>query len=196
MLNADSGSQHTLTDEQEEFAQAVEDIASHQCRIAFTRLFEFYAPRLKSFLMRLGSDAGQAEELAQEVLITVWRKAGQYDRRVASVSTWIFRIARNRRIDAFRRQRTLDAEADDPVLSPSEMPHPETEFEAREAEAAIHAAMKDLPDDQRSLLKSAFFEGLSHSEIADRTNLPLGTVKSRIRLAFQKLRTRLGHYDA
>lgn len=178
-------------EERDAFAQAVEDIAEKQCRKAFTLLFEYYAPRLKSFLLRQGSDATHAEELAQEVMITVWRKAAQYDRRQASVSTWIFRIARNRRIDAFRRTKTLNAEADDPMLSPAELPHPEDEYEAREIEESVRGAMKTLPDDQVTLLKASFFDGLSHGEIAQRMNLPLGTVKSRIRLAFQKLRTRL-----
>jgi RNA polymerase sigma-70 factor, ECF subfamily len=177
--------------EQDVFAQAIENIALRQCRDSFTRLFEHYAPRLKSFLLRMGTDATQAEELAQEVMITVWRKAGQYDRRQASVSTWIFRIARNRRIDAFRRQKSLDADADDPSLAPAELPHPEGAYQARETEDVVRAAMKILPDDQLTLLKAAFFDGLSHSEIATRMNLPLGTVKSRIRLAFQKLRTKL-----
>ncbi len=177
--------------EQDRFAEAVEAIAARECRDSFTFLFEYFAPRLKSFLLRIGSDATQAEELAQEVMISVWRKAGQYDRRQASVSTWIFRIARNRRIDAFRRIKTLNAEADEPALSPAEMSHPETEYEARETEVIVRKAMEVLPEDQLRLLKAAFYEGLSHSEIAERLNLPLGTVKSRIRLAFQKLRTRL-----
>ncbi len=183
-------------DEQAVFASAVEDIAQKQCRKAFTLLFEFFAPRLKSFMLRLGTDATQAEELAQEVMITVWRKAGQYDRAQASVSTWIFRIARNRRIDAWRRQKKLDAEADDPLLSPSELPHPEDEYHLRETETRVRSAMMHLPEDQLRLLKAAFFEGLSHSEIAERMNLPLGTVKSRIRLAFQKLRPRLSDEHA
>ena len=179
-----------LTD-RERFAHAVEQIAAIKCRDSFVLLFEHFAPRLKSFLLRSGSDATQAEELAQEVMITVWRKASQFDRRQASVSTWIFRIARNRRIDAYRRVKNLDAEADDPLLSPASMPHPEDEFNAREREAVVQKAMQDLPDDQKKLLKAAFYDGLSHSEIAERMNLPLGTVKSRIRLAFQKLRTKL-----
>lgn len=191
MLDPVSDTAVTGLSEQDVFAEAVEKIAASQCRTSFTRLFEYYAPRLKSFLLRMGTEAGHAEELAQEVMITVWRKAGQYDRRQASVSTWIFRIARNRRIDAFRRQKNLDAEADDPVLSPSELPHPEGIYEARQTEDAVREAMTFLPEDQRSLLKAAFFDGLSHTEIAERMNLPLGTVKSRIRLAFQKLRTKL-----
>ncbi len=191
MLEPASDAKDSDVTEQDRFAEAVEAIAARECRDSFTLLFEYFAPRLKSFLLRIGSDATQAEEVAQEVMISVWRKAGQYDRRQASVSTWIFRIARNRRIDAFRRIKTLNAEADEPVLSPAELPHPETEYEARETEVIVRKAMEFLPEDQLRLLKAAFYEGLSHSEIAERLNLPLGTVKSRIRLAFQKLRTRL-----
>lgn len=195
LLNPASGAALSEQSPQEAFSQAVEDIAEKQCRIAFTQLFDFFAPRLKSFLQRLGCDAAQAEELAQEVMITVWRKAGQYDRNQASVSTWIFRIARNRRIDAFRRQKTLEVSSDEPALAPAQLPHPEDEYQARETEVVVRAAIKDLPEDQLVLLKAAFFEGLSHAEIAERENLPLGTVKSRIRLAFQKLRTRLQKED-
>lgn len=191
MLDQGPALQKSIPDERDQFASAVEAIASVQCRKSFALLFEHFAPRLKSFLLRLGTDAEQAEELAQEVMLTVWRKAGQFDRKQASVSTWIFRIARNRRIDAFRRQRDFNAEADDPLLSPAALPHPEDTFDAREVERTVRDAMTHLPDDQLSLLKLAFYEGWSHSEIAEHTNLPLGTVKSRIRLACQKLRSRL-----
>ena len=191
MLDPGPAVRETDLAERERFAQAVEDIARDQCRSAFSTLFEYFAPRVKSFLIRLGTDYMQAEELAQEVMITVWRKAGQFDRTQASVSTWIFRIARNRRIDAFRREKTLDADSEEPALIPSALPHPEDSFDAVQLEERVQEAMKDLPEDQLILLRAAFFEGLSHSEIAERMNLPLGTVKSRIRLAFQKLRTRL-----
>lgn len=181
--------------EREKYSKALEAIADRQCRDSFTELFEFFAPRIKSYLMRLGSDDVQAEELAQEVMITVWRKAEQFDRKQASPSTWIFRIARNRRIDAFRRVRHLDAEADEPVLSPAALPQPEEQFELVETEEIVHDAVSELPDEQRKLLKAAFFDGLSHVEIAERYKLPLGTVKSRIRLAFQKLRSKLENDD-
>ena len=107
----------TEMSERDRQSLALEAIASRKCKRSFTELFEFFAPRLKSYLMRLGSDDVQAEELAQEVMITVWRKAEQFDRNQASPSTWIFRIARNRRIDAFRREKSLDAEADEPAFA-------------------------------------------------------------------------------
>lgn len=177
--------------ERERFVQALQDIAEHQSRQAFALLFEFFAPRIKSYMLRLGADEMLAEELAQEVMITVWQKAGQFDRTQASPSTWIFRIARNRRIDAYRRQKTLDAGTDEPALLPAELPHPEDSFDVVQIEERVRAAIVDLPDEQLVLLKAAFFDGLSHSEIAKKVDLPLGTVKSRIRLAFQKLRSKL-----
>ena len=178
--------------EREKHALALEAIAERKCRKGFTELFDFFAPRLKSYLMRLGSDDIQAEELAQEVMITVWRKAEQYDRSQSSPSTWIFRIARNRRIDAYRRNKVLDVEADEPALTPSALPHPESALETLQIEVGVREAMSELPIEQRRLLKAAFFDGLSHSEIATKYKIPIGTVKSRIRLAFQRLRSRLG----
>ena len=191
LLDPVPGNRGSDLSDRERFARALEDVAAHQSKQAFSELFEFFAPRLKSYLLRLGADDMLAEELAQEVMITVWRKAGQFDRTQASPSTWIFRIARNRRIDAYRRNKTLDAEADEPVLAPAALPHPEDSYAQTEIGAHVRAAMADLPDEQLSLLKAAFFDGLSHAEIASKTNLPLGTVKSRIRLAFQRLRSRL-----
>ena len=185
----------TAPSERDRHSDALEAIASRKCRKSFTDLFEFFAPRIKSYLMRLGSDDIQAEELAQEVMITVWRKAEQFDRRQASPSTWIFRIARNRRIDAFRRQKPLDVEADEPALSPAALPTPEDSYEAVEIEAKVQSALLELPAEQKKLVKAAFFDGLSHVEIAMRFKLPLGTVKSRIRLAFQRLRTSLDDDD-
>ncbi|MFC6198139.1 sigma-70 family RNA polymerase sigma factor [Ponticaulis profundi] len=173
------------------FADDLERIAAEKCRESFSRLFAYYAPRLKTFIMRLGADDAEAEELAQDVMITVWRKAEQYDRSQASPSTWIFRIARNRRIDAFRRKKTLPEDSEEPALMPSDMPHPEDVFDAQQLESAVRSALSELPDEQRDLLKASFFEGLSHAELSERMGVPLGTVKSRIRLAFQKLRTRL-----
>ncbi|MAP94923.1 MAG: RNA polymerase subunit sigma [Ponticaulis sp.] len=177
--------------ERETFSDALEAIAERRCKKSFTLLFEYYAPRIKSYLLRLGCESLQAEELAQEVMITVWRKAEQFDRKQASPATWLFRIARNRRIDAFRRTKTLDAQADEPVLSPAELPQPEEQMQLIQTEVAVQDALKTLPEDQLVLLKAAFFEGKTHSEISTEYKLPLGTVKSRIRLAFERLRTTL-----
>lgn len=164
-------------------------------RAAFAALFEFYAPRVKGYLKRLATDDATAEELAQEVMLTVWRKAGQFDSRQASASTWIFRIARNRRIDMARKAARPDLDKDEPLLQPVAEELPDSAAHARDREGRVREALKQLPEDQVRLLRLAFFEGLSHSEIAEHESVPLGTVKSRIRLAFDKLRGQLDPGD-
>ncbi|HYE46847.1 MAG TPA: sigma-70 family RNA polymerase sigma factor [Caulobacter sp.] len=173
------------------YAALVLAIAERGDRAAFRQLFDHYAPRVKGYLVRLGLDGARAEELAQEVLVTVWRKAASFDARRASVSTWIFRIARNRRIDVYRRDRTADVDAEDPSLLPPEAASPHEEVSAAQQQRRIAAALLDLPEEQRDLVRRAFYDDLSHSEIAEATGLALGTVKSRLRLAFGKLRALL-----
>jgi len=181
----------TGADERQVFQNYLAKIALERCRPSFAKLFEYYAPRLKSYMLRLGAEAAEAEELAQEVMVTVWRKAEQYDPTKASVSTWIFRIARNRRIDAHRRQNKPDLEASDPMLQPAELEGPDVTFDRMQIEQVVREELKKLPEDQLKLLQAAFYDGLSHSEIAEQFDLPLGTVKSRIRLAFNRLRGQL-----
>jgi RNA polymerase sigma-70 factor (ECF subfamily) len=183
----------TLGDaERTRFADLLVAVAELQDREAFAELFAYYAPRVKSYLVRLGADSALAEEIAQDVMVTVWRKAGLFDRAQASVSTWIFRIARNRRIDLFRRSKRPELDPEEEMILPSGVEAPDARIEAMETETRVRAAMKDLPEEQVLLLKLAFYEGLSHSEIAARLGAPLGTVKSRIRLAFAKMKVRLG----
>ncbi|MEM9178438.1 MAG: sigma-70 family RNA polymerase sigma factor [Pseudomonadota bacterium] len=174
--------------ERERLADCVEQIAHARSRPAFAELFEYFAPRIKSYLIRLGSDASSAEEIMQEVMLNIWRKAEQYDRRQASVSTWIFRIARNRRIDSLRRTNKPELDAEDPMLQPAEMEQPDITVNRAQLEVKVREVIETLPEEQLVLLKAAFYEGLSHSEIAKSFGLPLGTVKSRIRLAFMRLR--------
>jgi len=173
------------------FAELVERIASHADRAAFTRVFAYYAPRVKSYLMRLGLAPTESEEVCQEVMVAVWRKAASFDRRQASVATWIFRIARNRRIDAFRREQRSGLDVHDPAFQPEAEAAPDAATETAQREAQLRVAMAELPPEQRDLVRVAFYEDLSHSQVAERTGLPLGTVKSRLRLAFTKLRLRL-----
>jgi RNA polymerase sigma-70 factor (ECF subfamily) len=183
----------TLGDaERARFADLLVAVAERQDRDAFAELFAYYAPRVKSYLLRLGADGALAEEISQDVMVTVWRKAALFDRAQASVSTWIFRIARNRRIDLFRRSKKPELDPEEEMILPSGVEAPDARIEAMETEARVRAAMKDLPEEQVLLLKLAFYEGLSHSEIAARLGAPLGTVKSRIRLAFAKMKVRLG----
>ena len=173
------------------YAALVLAIAERGDRAAFRQLFDHYAPRVKGYLVRLGLDGARSEELAQEVLVTVWRKAANFDARRASVSTWIFRIARNRRIDVYRRDRTAEIDGEDPALKPPEAVSPHEEVNAGQQQRRIAAALLGLPEEQRDLVRRAFYDDLSHSEIAEATGLALGTVKSRLRLAFGKLRALL-----
>jgi len=177
--------------DRERFADLMNAVAARQDRDAFAALFAYYAPRVKAYMLRLGAGTALAEELAQEVMITVWRKASLFDRTQASVSTWIFRIARNRRIDAARRARHADFDQEDPAFQPEPEVSPDEAVSASERETIVRTALSELPPEQVELLKQAFYDGLSHREIAQRTGVPLGTVKSRIRLAFGKLRLRL-----
>ncbi|MEL7539548.1 MAG: sigma-70 family RNA polymerase sigma factor [Pseudomonadota bacterium] len=174
--------------ERDRLADCVEQIAHTRSRAAFSELFEHFAPRVKSYLIRLGSDMSSAEEIMQEVMLNIWRKAEQYDRRQASVSTWIFRIARNRRIDSLRRTNKPELDAEDPMLQPAEVEQPDITVNRVQLETKVREVIETLPEEQLVLLKAAFYEGLSHSEIAKSFGLPLGTVKSRIRLAFTRLR--------
>lgn len=178
----------TPRDDRTELALCMQRIAMDKCRDSFAQIFEYFAPRLKSYLMRLGSEPGHAEETVQEVMLNVWRKAEQYNPKQASVSTWIFRIARNRHIDAHRRRDKPELDPDDPMLQPTPEEQPDVQLDRLQIEETVRTQLAKLPEEQLMLLKAAFYEGLSHSEIAKHYGLPLGTVKSRIRLAFQRLR--------
>lgn len=172
----------------DELADLVELVARTRDRQAFIRLFDHYAPRINSYLMRLGTENGVAEELTQEVMVTLWRKAELFDRTKSSVGTWLFRIARNRRIDALRRDRLSDVDQNDPAFLPSSPEDADTIIDTGRREDRVRLAIRTLPPEQHQLVDLAFFKGLSHSQIAEETGLPLGTVKSRIRLAFTRLR--------
>ncbi len=174
-----------------QLARWVEAVAKDRSRVAFAHLFDYFAPRVKGYIIRLGADPAGAEEIVQDVMLTVWRKAEQFDSRQASASTWLFTIARNRRIDILRRERHPGFDPDDPMFVPESDPAPDDAVVAGQREARLHAAMVDLPNEQRDLLHLAFFQGLSHREIAEQTGIALGTVKSRLRLAFTRLRQAL-----
>lgn len=174
-----------------EMAALVRRVAASRDREAFERLFDHYVPRLSAYLARLGCDAALAEEIAQDALLALWRKADQFDPAKASVGAWLYRIARNRRIDLARRAHGGTVELDQAPTPVDEGPAPDEVFAAHERETLIARAMKSLPSEQLRLVRLAFFEERSHSEIASETGLPLGTVKSRIRLAFGRLRRTL-----
>lgn len=181
--------------ERDRFADLMEAVATHKDKAAYGELFAYYGPRVKAYLMRLGADNALAEELAQDVMVTVWRKADLFDRTQASVSTWLFRVARNKRIDAIRRTTKPELDPNDPLLLPSAPPAADQVITGAERDQLVRAAIVELPEEQRQLLQQAFYDGLSHREIAEQTGTPLGTVKSRLRLAFLKLRSKLDSPD-
>lgn len=153
---------------------------------AFAELFEYFAPRVKGVLMRSGADNAQAEECAQEVMATVWHKAHLFDPSRASVATWIYTVARNRRIDMLRRQKRPEPE--DLPWGPEAEPDQEDVMALQQESDLLRSALTELPDQQRELIERAYFGDMSHREIAAETGLPLGTIKSRIRLALDRLR--------
>lgn len=159
---------------------------------AFAELFSRYATRIKAFLLKAGSPGDDADEIAQEVLVTVWRKAKLFNPEKAAASTWIFAIARNRRIDMLRKRSRPQPDPEDPLFIPDPEPGGHEVLSAQEQVARVRSAMDGLPPEQLLVLRSAFYDGLTHAEIATLHDLPLGTVKSRIRLAFNVLRDRLG----
>jgi len=168
-------------------------IVAHRDREAFKTLFLAYAPKLKTYLIRHGAPAAQAEELAQEAMLTVWRKADYYDARRASVAAWLFTIARNLRIDALRKERShLAYELAAPGEAPEAPPSQADQHEAAEREARVRDAVRILPPDQLEVVRLSFFFDKPHAEIAQMLSLPLGTVKSRLRLAAVRLRGVLG----
>lgn len=167
-------------------------VAAAADRDAFNSLFAFFAPRIKGYLMRIGTAADLAEDLAQEAMLKVWRKARLFDPAKASASTWIFTIARNLRIDAARRAAKPALDAEDPAFAPGEEPQADIMMERRDRDEKIRAAFRSLPPAQYEVVRLHFIEDAPHSEIAERLNLPLGTVKSRLRLAFEKIRKDLG----
>jgi RNA polymerase sigma-70 factor (ECF subfamily) len=169
-----------------DWAGLLVQVRDHQDRAAFATLFRHFAPRVKGFLMKSGAGAALAEECAQEVMATLWQKAHLFDPARASVATWVFTIARNKRIDALRKDRRAEPEELD--WGPEPEPDQAEAMEAQEETDRLGRALASLPEKQRALIERAFYGDLSHSEIAAETGLPLGTIKSRIRLALDKLR--------
>jgi RNA polymerase sigma-70 factor (ECF subfamily) len=173
-------------------ATLMTSVAAGQDRAAFQALFEHFAPRLKSFMHRQGTDPDMVEEILQETMVNVWRKAQQFDPVKASVSTWIFTIARNLRIDHLRKAKRPVPDMNDPALVPDPDPRPH-EIISREQEASrLRDAVAGLPAEQQEVLRLAFFEEKTHQVVAQELGIPLGTVKSRIRLALQRIRAELG----
>lgn len=176
----------------DEAADIIEAIAARHDRAGFARLFSHFAPRIKSFIMRGGGDAEAAQEVAQEAMVLVWRKAASFDRRKASASTWIYTIARNKRIDLLRRNTRPAIETEDwlAAFSP-EATDADQSIEADQTYMRVRELLGKLSADQLIVIQKAFFEDKTHTAIAEELKLPLGTVKSRIRLTLMRLRDSL-----
>ncbi len=167
-------------------------VAEREDRQAFADLFRHFGPRVRAYLLRAGGDAGRVDDVLQETFAAVWRRAGLYDSRRATAAAWIFAIARNRRIDAFRRERRPEFDPEDPAFRPDPPPDGEETVATQERSKAVRAALAALSDEQREVLRLSFYEGETYAAIAIRLGIPLGTVKSRVRLAFGRLRAELG----
>jgi RNA polymerase sigma-70 factor (ECF subfamily) len=162
-------------------------IAQTQDRAAFAELFAHYAPRVKTLLVRSGSTPSAAEELAQEVMLAVWRKAHYFDPKRASAAAWIFTIARNLRIDTLRRGSSA-LYAVDLNLGAEEPPQPDAILSGMQDAQLVRSAMQTLNPDQSQAIEMAFFQEQTHSQISEALGVPLGTVKARIRFGMMKLR--------
>lgn len=165
-------------------------IRDNRDKRAFGLLFDHFAPRLKGFVIRAGAPAGQAEDIVQDVMLSVWRKAHLFDPERAQVSSWIYQVARNRQIDMIRKEgrpmpEALKAEAEDHEPDAGQVIALEQET------GVLREALERLNPDQRDMIEKAYLGELSHSDIAEATGLPLGTIKSRIRLGLERLRHEL-----
>lgn len=180
-----------LTEAQHQAVACMARIVATKDRDAFKSLFLTFAPRVKGYLLRHGASPVQAEELAQETMLTVWRKAEYYDAGRAPVAAWIFTIARNLRIDVLRKEQSALTYALSPPIGEDGPASPEEESQIAERESRLRDAIRRLPSDQMAVVRLSFFSDKPHSEIARDLCLPLGTVKSRLRLAVARLRNAL-----
>ena len=176
----------------DEWSACLTLIGQHEDRAAFTRLFRHFAPLMKAFALSGSTlSANNADELVQEVMLKVWQKAGAFNAEKAAASTWIYTIARNSRTDLFRRLQKFDTplSADD-VSGSQESEEAFMVLHQKRGRDKIRGLIDELPNDQAQILAKVYMEGKSHSEVAGELDIPLGTVKSRVRLALQKLQIR------
>ncbi len=186
---------HEAQFDKEALNDLVEAIGQDKDRDAFITLFQYFAPRIKSFLMKSGLSAEMADELSQETMLTIWNKAEQFDSAQASASTWIYTIARNKKIDFFRKNAKQKPGSDDAVFKLEEPTQADSAYTQEEQNQKIVDALSEIPADQADLIYKAYFEDKTHKDIAEETNIPLGTVKSRIRLALERMRYLLDGVD-
>jgi RNA polymerase sigma-70 factor (ECF subfamily) len=173
-----------------EYEALIARVAQDRDRAAFAALFAHFGPRIKAYLIRLGAAPNLAEDVTQEAMLSLWRKAHLFDFTKASAGTWVFTIARNLRSDQIRRERRPQIDADDPLCE--EPRRADEGLTWSQQEGRLRAALAMLPPDQARVIELSFFSDCPHSEIADKLGIPLGTVKSRLRLAMARLRTAMG----
>ena len=178
-----------------DMAELIMAIAEQRDRSAYGQVFDHFAPRVKSYLLGLRISPEQADDVLQEVMIAVWNKAGSYRPDKAAVSTWIFTIARNKHIDRIRREKhqfhdSLEVEAVETEIAEHDVA--DEQVSVMQRKRAVQAALSKLPEDQMTVISMSFLKDMAHAEIATALDLPLGTVKSRIRLGFQRMRQELG----
>lgn len=173
----------------------VQRVARNLDRAAFAELFDAFAPRVKTFIIRKGASPDLAEDLVQETMINVWTKAGFYDPAKGSVLTWIFTIARNLRIDRIRRESSRPVSELGDFDLPSDAPASEEILARKDEVRSVALALSKIPPEQMEILTLSFIEDLPQAEIARLLKLPLGTVKSRMRLAYGHLRKTLERPD-
>lgn len=191
----DPGRGREVTPESQRMTGLLTQLAARQDQAIFAELFQFYAPRIKAYLRRLGADERTAEDLAQDAMATVWNKAPMFDAAKAGAGTWIFTIARNLRIDALRRERRPEVDPTDPVFEQVDHATPEGALSEQQRARAVTLALRDLPAEQARIVRLSFFEDRPHGDIAEELGIPLGTVKSRLRLAMQRFRKALGEFQ-
>ena len=170
------------------FRTLITRVAQNRDRQAFAQLFDHFAPRLKSFMMRKNTSAELAEDLVQEAMISVWTKAAMYEPSKGSVTTWVFTIARNLRIDRIRRDVHMPTTELGDYDEPSEAVEGEELLGRKQEDGLVARALQSIPEEQRQILVLSFVEEMPQSEIAEKLAIPLGTVKSRMRLAYGHLR--------
>jgi len=189
--SAQRGDSSDMDDEvidREDFTKLAVAVARDRDKAAYTGLYHHFAPRIYAFLLRSGIEPATAKDLTQVVMLKLWHRVAQFDPAKSSLATWLFQIARNARVDHLRRQHNESPLGEEALTKPDLTPAPDQMLDSFQWEERVRAALAVLPAEQLAIVRLHYFEGLTHSEIAEQTGLPLGTVKARIRLALARLR--------
>ena len=170
-------------------AAALERLRDTQDRMAFEELYVYFAPRLIVFFERRGLESRRSQEIMQDVMAKIWEKAPLFDASKASAPTWIFTLARNQLIDVIRKEKRSEIDYTDPALKPHEPASPDQALQSKERELALQKAIASLPEDQAVVLTGIYIDGMKQAALADKLGIPLNTIKSRLRLALNEIRT-------